>query len=295
MRQRVTHRPDRIRWHRRSSGDKTAPVNTLPPPDPLLLPVRDPRARDLVLDYADMHALVADLVLPGGASMYVMSALETSRELIRHSYYRYEFATVAVTHSLFALEHVLAERLAMNEPLHVLIERATDAGLITAGLAAELDRSRLLRDKLTQGAESSAALGPIRAVAMVRAAFDAVSLLLRPPSGAEAAAPGVGGAEPEGGLAQLWDEHLRALFPEGFRGVDFDGVDLVLLDADVAGLVLRELKGGLDDSGIAYLWGCIADLDKIVPLINEEYCASYFTKLRAIAQVAAAPYIPTAT
>ncbi|MCJ1676278.1 hypothetical protein MTF65_02675 [Streptomyces sp. APSN-46.1] len=270
-------------------------MNTLPPlPDPLLLPVRDPRARDLVLDYADMHALVADLVLPGDASMYVMSAMETSRELIRHSYYRYEFATVAVTHSLFALEHVLAERLATNEPLHVLIERATDAGLITVGLAAELDRSRLLRDKLTRGAESSAALRPIQAVAMVRAVFDAVSLLLRPPSVAETA-PDVGGAQPEDGLARLWEDHLRAPFPDGFRGVDFDGVDLVLLDADVAGLVQRELNGGLDDSGIAYLWGCITDLGKIVPLINEEYCASYFTKLRTMAQVAAAPYIPTAT
>ncbi|WP_330334367.1 hypothetical protein OHS33_34550 [Streptomyces sp. NBC_00536] len=276
-------------------------MNTLPPPpDPLLLPVRDPRARDLVPDHADMHALVADLVLPGDASMYVMSAMETSRELIRHSYYRYEFATVAVTHSLFALEHVLSERLVTNEPLHALIERATGAGLITAGLGAELDRGRLLRDKLTQGAESSAALRPIRAVAMVRAVFDAVSLLLRPPTAAEATAAeataaGVGGAHPDGGLARLWEDHLRALFPDGFRGVDFDGVDLVLLDADVAGLVQRELKGGLDDRGIAHLWGCIADLDKIVPLINEEYCASYFTKLRTMAQVAAVPYVPTAT
>ncbi|MEU7282469.1 hypothetical protein AB0A69_27380 [Streptomyces sp. NPDC045431] len=270
-------------------------MNTLPPQsDPLLLPVRDPRARDLVLDYADMHALVADLVLPGDASMYVMSAMETSRELIRHSFYRYEFATVAVTHSLFALEHVLAERLGTNEPLHLLIERATDAGLITAGLAAELDRSRLLRDKLAQGAESSAALRPLRAVAMVRAVFDAVSLLLRPASATEATAADVGGAQPDGGLARLWEDHLRAPFPDGFRGVDFDGVDLVLLDADVAGLVQRELKGGLDDNGIACLWGCIADLDKIVPLIHEEYCASYFAKLRTMAQVAAAPYIPTA-
>ncbi|WNF31023.1 hypothetical protein RI138_31605 [Streptomyces sp. C11-1] len=270
-------------------------MNTLPPPpDPLLLPVRDPRACDLVLDYAEMHAVVADLVLPGGASMYVMSALETSRELIRHSYYRYEFATVAVTHSLFALEHVLAERLATNEPLHVLIERAADAGLITAELAIELHRSRLLRDKLTQGAESSAALRPIRAVAMLRAVFDAVSLLLRPPS-AEATGADVGGAQLEGGLARLWEDHLRALFPDGFRGVDFDGVDLVLLDADVAGLVQRELKGGLDGSGIACLWGCITDLDMIVPLINEEYCASYFANLRTMAQVAAAPYVPTAT
>ncbi|MEW2139511.1 hypothetical protein AB0892_23495 [Streptomyces sp. NPDC005409] len=265
-----------------------------PPPDPLLLPVRDPRARDLALDYAEMHVLVADLVLPGDASMYVMSALETSRELIRHSYYRYEFATVAVTHSLFALEHVLAESLDTNEPLHVLIERATDAGLITAGLAAELDRSRLLRDTLAQGAESSAALRPLRALAMVRAVFEAVSLLIHPASAAEATAADVRGAQPEGVLAGLWENHLRALFPDGFRGVDFDGVDLVLLDADVAGLVQRELKGGLDDSGIAYLWGCIADLDKIVPLINEEYCASYFAKLRTMAQAAAAPYFPTA-
>ncbi|MFD8789344.1 hypothetical protein [Streptomyces vinaceus] len=279
-----------------TSGDKTAPVNTLPPPpDSLLLPVRDPRARDLVLDYAEMHALVADLVLPIGASTYVMSAMETSRELIRHSYYRYEFATVAVTHSLFALEHVLADRLATNEPLQVLIEQATDAGLITAGLAAELDRSRLLHEKLTQGAASSAALRPNRAVEMVRAAFDAISLLLRSPSAAETTDPDVGGAQSVGRLARLWEDHLSALFPDGFRGVDFDGADLVLLDADVAGLVQRELKDGLDDTGIAYLWGCIADLDKIVPLINDEYCTSYFAILRTMAQVAAAPYIPTAT
>ncbi|GGN64292.1 hypothetical protein GCM10011579_033550 [Streptomyces albiflavescens] len=129
-----------------------------------------------------MHALVADLVLPGDASMHVMSALETSRELIRHSYYRYEFATVAVTHSLIALEHVLTERLAVNRPLQELIERAADAGLIAAELAAELDRSRLLRDKLAQGAATSAALGPAKAIAMVRAVFDAVALLLLPDS-----------------------------------------------------------------------------------------------------------------
>lgn len=66
-------------------------------------------------------------------------------------------------------------------------------------------------------------------------------------------------------------------------------MDLVPLDADVVGLVQRELKGGLDDSGIVYLWNCIAALDKIVPLINEEYCASSFAKLRTMAQVAAAP------
>ncbi|MEU2180615.1 hypothetical protein [Streptomyces thermolilacinus] len=241
-----------------------------------------------------MHALVADLVLPGGASMYVMSALETSRELIRHSYYRYEFATVAVTHSLFALEHVLAERLAISEPLHDLIERAADAGLITPALAAELDRGRLLREELVQGSKSSAALRPLRALDMVRAVFDAVSLLLHPPAAAGATAAD-GGGRPASGLARLWEDHLRALFPVGFRGVDVDGVDLVLLDSDVASLVHRELNGGLDDSGIACLWDRIADLDKIVPLVNEEYCASYFTRLRTMAHAVAARHIPAAT
>ncbi|MFI9056044.1 hypothetical protein ACIGXQ_16060 [Streptomyces anulatus] len=242
-----------------------------------------------------MHALVAELALPDGASMYVMSAMETSRELLRHSYYRYEFATVAVTHSLFALEHVLTARLATNEPLHDLIKRAVDTRLITATLAAELDRSRLLRDKLAQGTASSAALTPLRALAMLRAVFDAVSLLLHPPAAAQAAAAEVGGARPESGLARLWEDHLHAPFPDGFRGVDLDGVDLVLLDSDVAGLVHRELNGGLDDSGIACLWGCIADLDKIVPLVNEEYCATYFTRLRTMAQVIAARHVPAAT
>ncbi|WP_439676302.1 hypothetical protein [Embleya sp. MST-111070] len=242
-----------------------------------------------------MDVLVADLVLPGDASMYVMSVMETSRELIRHSHYRYEFGTVAVTHSLFALEHVLAERLAVHEPVQDLIERAADAGLIPAELAAELDRSRLLRDKLTRGTVTSAALDPARAITMVRAVFDAVSLLLRPPSAADAASVDTNGAQPEDRLVRLWEEHRCAPYPDSFRGIDVEGVELVLLDADVAGLVQTELNGGLDDSGIASLWACIAGLDKVVPLINSEYCASYFARLRTMAKLAAARHIPTAT
>ncbi|WP_225860986.1 hypothetical protein [Streptomyces triticiradicis] len=274
-------------------------MTTLPPKLGLLpLPVPDPRSRDIALDYEGMHALVADLVLPSNASMHVMSAMETSRELLRHSYYRYEFATVAVTHSLFALEHVLAERLAVDEPLRKLIKRATDTGLITADLGTELDRSRLLRDKITQGAVTSSALTPVGAIARVRAVFDAVSLCLRPAPVAEARAAGMSSAQPVDRLVRLvrlWEEHCRAPYPAGFRGVDIEGVELILLDADVAGLVQRELNGGLDDDGIALLWACIADLDKIASLINEEYCASFFERLRFVAGLIAARHLPTAT
>ncbi|MFE7948471.1 hypothetical protein [Streptomyces sp. NPDC057426] len=61
-------------------------MNVLPPSSPLPRPVPDPRARGVVLDHADTHGPVADLVLPGDASMRVMSVLETSRERVRHSY-----------------------------------------------------------------------------------------------------------------------------------------------------------------------------------------------------------------
>ncbi|MFE0463494.1 hypothetical protein ACFW1A_30000 [Kitasatospora sp. NPDC058965] len=270
-----------------TSDDQTAPVNTAQP-----LP--DLRVRDVVLDYEGMHALVGGLSLPVAASMSVMSALETSRELLRHSFYRYEFATVAVVHSLIALEQVLTERLAVNEPLQELIGRASATGLVTAELAAELDRCRLLRDRLVQGTATSAVLQPLRAIGMVRAVFDAASLLSRSPSAADEVPVGPGGAQPEDRLAGLWEEHRRAPYPESFRGVDIDGVELILLDADTAGLLGRELKGGLDSDGVALLWACIAALDRVLPLINEEYCSSYFTNLRTAAGVAAAHHLPAA-
>jgi hypothetical protein len=173
-----------------------------------------------------------------------------------------------------------------------MIERSVATGLITAELGAELERSRLLRDRVARGAVTSAALTPTGAIGRVRAVLDAVALLIGSAPGT-AAEPGQ--AQPASQLARLWEEHLSAPFPEGFRGVDVGGVDLVLLDADVAGLVQRELNGGLDDQGVAILWARIADLDKIVPLLNEEYCAAYFARLRTVAGHAAVRYIPTAT
>ncbi|MDI2126011.1 hypothetical protein [Yinghuangia seranimata] len=100
---------------------------------------------------------------------------------------------------------------------------------------------------------------------------------------------------PDARLARLWRQHLRRPFPARFRGVDIAGVELILLDAAVAGLVQRELDGGLDDAGVAWLWGCIADVDKVGPLIDDEYCASYFAKLRAVARLAVERYTPGAT
>lgn len=88
---------------------------------------------------------------------------------------------------------------------------------------------------------------------------------------------------------------MRAPFPAGFRGVDIEGVELILLDADVAGLVQQELDSGLDHRGVEILWWCIAGLDKVLPLIADDYCTSYYTHLRTMAGVVAERYTPSAT
>ncbi|MER7492142.1 hypothetical protein ABT033_05735 [Streptomyces pharetrae] len=97
-----------------------------------------------------------------------------------------------------------------------------------------------------------------------------------------------------GRLTRLCAEHRNAPYPAGFRGVDVEGVELILLDADVAVLAERELDGRLDDAGVAMLWRCIAGLDKVLPLIGDEYGASYFARLRAMAGEAAARHLPSA-
>ncbi|WP_432043484.1 hypothetical protein [Streptomyces cadmiisoli] len=62
----------------------------------LPFPVPDERAHLFVDSYADMHDLVEDLVVPDGVPEAAATVLRTARELLRQSYYCYEFSTVAV-------------------------------------------------------------------------------------------------------------------------------------------------------------------------------------------------------
>ncbi|MBO1416582.1 hypothetical protein [Streptomyces sp. FH025] len=97
------------------------------------------------------------------------------------------------------------------------------------------------------------------------------------------------------GLAGLREEHWAAPFPEGIRGVEVNGVDLLMVDEAVANLVDRELDGGLDGDGVARLWSCIHELDQVLPGINEEYCAAFYARLRTLAGIAAAHHLPPAS
>ncbi|MFF3129694.1 hypothetical protein ACFVRD_47755 [Streptomyces sp. NPDC057908] len=93
-------------------------------------PVPDQRAHHFVSQYANRHELVEDLVGPDGVPEAAATVLRTARELLRQSYYCYEFSTVAVMHSLIAVEIVLRDRIpdAGTKPLHRHIEQGADAG-----------------------------------------------------------------------------------------------------------------------------------------------------------------------
>lgn len=119
----------------------------------LPVPVPDMRAHLFVGSYADMHDLVEDLVVPTGVPEAAATVLRTARELLRQSYYCYEFSTVAVMHSLIAVEIVLRDRIpgAGTKPLFQLIRQGADAGTLTARQAEYLDYGKQIRNGMAHG------------------------------------------------------------------------------------------------------------------------------------------------
>ncbi|SNT65942.1 hypothetical protein SAMN05421812_12939 [Asanoa hainanensis] len=88
-------------------------------------------------------------------------------------------------------------------------------------------------------------------------------------------------------VRQLW-AHCRALpFPDGLRGADFGGVDLVLVDSSVAGCVegWLERDGQLDAKSWDALGRCLDNLDRMIPLLPRQDAIDYFNTYRTCAQL----------
>ncbi|MFF5405217.1 hypothetical protein ACFY8K_18775 [Streptomyces misionensis] len=93
-------------------------------------------------------------------------------------------------------------------------------------------------------------------------------------------------------VSRLWEGHRRAAFPADVRGAEPSGIDLVLLDATVAGCVSGWLDGGgsLDAERGRILRDAVRDLDRVLPEITGDDAPRYFRHLRRLAVlVSAAP------
>ncbi|MFH8796127.1 hypothetical protein [Streptomyces sp. NPDC017941] len=88
-------------------------------------------------------------------------------------------------------------------------------------------------------------------------------------------------------LAQAMAEHMARPFPSGFRGPDIQGQDMVLLDADVYGCAAVVGEGPLSEQHRAGLTRLTAVFARVLPAIDGEYAAEYYTHVRDMAVLAA--------
>jgi len=83
----------------------------------------------------------------------------------------------------------------------------------------------------------------------------------------------------------LWQEHVAAPFPKGLRGKDVNGIDFVLLDANIAGCVITFLERGSLNMYQAVMLGLsYRDASYVAPILNDEG-AAYFWRLERLAEL----------
>jgi hypothetical protein len=87
-------------------------------------------------------------------------------------------------------------------------------------------------------------------------------------------------------IQTLWQQHSEAPFPEGCRGAEVKGTDLVMLDADTAGCVQTFLERGghLDLGRVAVLGLCYRELAVALQVLEGE-AQAYFSRLESLARL----------
>ncbi|MET9470476.1 MULTISPECIES: hypothetical protein [unclassified Streptomyces] len=145
-------------------------------------PVPDERFRHWAGQFADMHDLVRDLVIPPGLPQAAESVLTTARELIRMSYFRYEFMMIGAGTSIIAIEAALADRYGKGN-LAGYLKKAHADGHLTEEQYDLLDScGRPIRNKYAHGDLTHVALTPPLAIGMLRTAITLLAELHATPS-----------------------------------------------------------------------------------------------------------------
>ncbi|MFI1601323.1 hypothetical protein ACH4YN_04020 [Streptomyces griseofuscus] len=92
-------------------------------------------------------------------------------------------------------------------------------------------------------------------------------------------------------LTDLWRAHMAAPFPVGLRGAERAGIDMVLLDASIAGCVSSWLNraGSPDTRRLEIAERCVLELDQVLPLLTGTEEIEYFRRLRRMAALVSLP------
>lgn len=86
-------------------------------------------------------------------------------------------------------------------------------------------------------------------------------------------------------IEQLWQEHIAAPFPQALRGKGINGIDFVVLDANIAGCITTFVeRGKLNTYQLAMLGLSYRDTSFVVPILNEDG-AAYFWRLERMAEL----------
>ncbi|MFJ6852899.1 hypothetical protein ACIQM3_20580 [Streptomyces sp. NPDC091271] len=91
--------------------------------------------------------------------------------------------------------------------------------------------------------------------------------------------------------ARLWEEHLDAEFPVNLRGVEFEDIDMVLLDTFTAGCAYTWINndGALDPGRRRILQTSVEDLDRVIPRISDPSGRKYYQRLHQLALLISRP------
>jgi hypothetical protein len=86
-------------------------------------------------------------------------------------------------------------------------------------------------------------------------------------------------------LEELWQEHKNERFPSGYGGEEIEGIDLALLDTDIAGCVQTYItRRKLDLKRTAILGLCYRDCTVVVNGLNDK-SKDYFLRLEKLAML----------
>ena len=87
-------------------------------------------------------------------------------------------------------------------------------------------------------------------------------------------------------ILELWQQHSSTPFPKGYGGKVINGIDLSLLDAEIAGGIHMYVhnSGELDSRHVEILSKCLVDLNTVLLLLNHEEL-TYFNRLGQLADL----------